>query len=290
MGFFTKRSRTQFFRDEDTGEVKGTRHYTDKDIDTDAMGKDFDEQTEAYPIKKGHAGKSQADIDLDEKAKKQEEQDKYKEKREKLKEKQDKVEAKRKHVLKKLEAKTKLTKSKTDLRKSKGELRTARRENIRASLSPITGTLGSIKGHAVSLKGMVDSSEFLSGKNKELSIGGMSEGGSKESFFDFGARDKFDFSAGSNKGEIDFGTKGGGIFSMDKGSSPLALGSSKDKNDQKYDISLGKVDFSLAFGAKEQPKKKRRKPKKKKAVAKKPVKKSKAKKKGKKKSKGKRKK
>lgn len=295
MGFFTKRSRTQFFRDEDTGEVKGTRHYDDKDIDTDAMGKDFDKQKEAFPIKKGHAGKSQADIDLDEQVKeveRKEKEEKHQAKIEKQKEKQARVDEKTAGVVKKIKAKRGLISAKVDLRKAKSDLWGARKENVAQSIRTVTEPLAYLKSN--------------------LEMAGQKARGTADMIasdvrLDSGRKDNFDFSLSrgevglsgeKSKGSIiDFSAKGGGIFSMDKSSSPFALGTSKGKGDTKYDIGIGKVDFGLAVGSRSSPvKKKRSKGKKKKKAGakrkpaqrksrKKPVKKSKSRKQVKKKGK-----
>ena len=267
MGFFKKRSRTQFFRDEDTGEVKGTRFYDDADIDTDAMGKDFDKQKEAFPLKKGHAGKSQEDIDLDEQVKEleiQEKKEKQQAKIERQKEKQRKVDEKRAGVGKKIESKRGLISAKADLRKAKSDLWGARKEGVSQSLKTVTDPLMAMKSN--------------------LEMVGRSARGSVDMIasdvrMDSGRSDNFDFSLSrgevglgekSKDNVIDFGAKGGGIFSMDKGKTPFSLATSKSKGDEKYNVGLGKVDFGLAMSSKGSPvKKKKSKSKKKKAGAKK---------------------
>lgn len=269
MGFFTKRSRTQFFRAEDDDgniRVKGTRYYGDDDIDTKAMGKDFDKQKEAFPLKKGHPGKSQKDIDLDEQVKeieRQEKEDKQQAKIERQKEKQAKVDEKRAGVIEKIESKKGLITAKAGLRKAKSDLWGARKENVAQSLKVVTDPLMAMKSNlemaGQKARGTVD-----------MIASDVRMDSSRNDNFDFSlSRGEVGLAEKSKDSVIDFGAKGGGIFSMGKGGSPFSLGLPKDKGDEKYNIGIGKVDFGLAMGSKSSPVKKKKKKVKKKAGAKK---------------------
>lgn len=237
MGILVKRGRTSYKTDAD-GKVIPT-YYDDKDIDTKAMGRGFDEHTTPYPIKEGHTGRSKSEIG-DEDIKEFEDKQKGEKKiakLEKIKSKRDMLESKRGEIKEQIKGKTEVIKAKAGLRKAKADLWGAKKANVAESIKTVTEPLSALKSNLNIMGERISQRQDQFAGNVSLGAG-IGGGGDDRN-------DKFDFSLGRSdvgstkkEGGIDFGAKGGGFLDFGKkGAGMFDFGSKSDKFDFSLNIS-----------------------------------------------------